>query len=351
MTSPPTIPVRRHNLAKAPLPFPKQLHVAIVGGDSLVAREIHELLEAEKASTRVQLISAAAEDATVLTADDEEAVVMLPLSNESLEGTSVAYLAGSPASSRRTLKLSASNAGRLLIDLTGALAEQPEASLRAPSAEPTAAKKPPAGIQVIAHPASIAITMLLTRLAAAAKIRASVIHVFEPASERGRRGIEELRKQTVGVLAFKKLEITVFDTQLAFNLLARYGEEALEPLENIEQRVERDTRSLLSAWTAMPMPSIRLVQAPVFHGHSMSVWVEFETNVDVKKLTKILTAAGIDVRPDEPPSNANIAGQSGLSVGAINPDRNNPRACWIWLVADNLRLSAENAIAVAKERA
>jgi aspartate-semialdehyde dehydrogenase len=339
-------------LAKAPLPFPKQQHVAIIGGDSLLAREIRELLDAEKPAPRVQLISAAAEDATVLTADDEEAVVMLPLSAQSLEGTTIAYLAGSPASSRRTLKLNSAATGRLLIDLTGSLAEQPKARLRAPSAEPKSVKPATASaIQIIAHPAAIAMTMLLTRLSAAAKIRASVVHVFEPASERGRAGIEELRKQTVGVLAFKKLDITVFDTQLAFNLLSRYGEEALEPLEVIEERVVRDTTALLSGWTAMPMPSIRLVQAPVFHGHSMSLWVEFESDVDTKQISRILTAAQIDVRPDEPPSNANIAGQSGLSVGAIHADRNNPRACWIWMVADNLRLSAENALAVAKELA
>jgi len=63
----------------------------------------------------------------------------------------------------------------------------------------------------------------------------------------------------------------------------------------------------------------------------------------------MLSDSGLDVRPDDPPSNAGIAGQSGLSVGAIEEDRNHPRAAWIWLVADNLRLAAENAIAVAKE--
>jgi len=59
--------------------------------------------------------------------------------------------------------------------------------------------------------------------------------------------------------------------------------------------------------------------------------------------------AGIDVRPDDPPSNAGIAGVSGLSVGAIALDQNHPRAYWIWMVADNLRLTAENALAVARE--
>lgn len=326
--------------------------VALVGGDSLLAREIREVLESNKPAPRVQLISAATSESTVVSTEEDEAVVMVPLAPESLEGSTVAFLAGSPASSRRTLKVNPEG-GPVLIDLTGSLEDQPEARLRAPSAEvPDASNK--TSIQVIAHPAAIAITMLLTRLTAAAQInkatiRTSIVHIFEPASERGQRGIEELRKQTVSVLSFKKLDTDVFDTQLAFNVLARYGEEALEPLGEIEHRIERHTASLLSRWPGLPMPSLRLVQAPVFHGHSFSVWVEFDADVTTEALASALASHSVDVRPDEPPSNAHIAGQSGLSVGAIQFDSNNPRAFWIWMVADNFRLAADNAVAVAKE--
>lgn len=332
-------------MAKAPLPFPKRRTAAIIGGDSLLARELRDLLAADK-TMRVQLISAAAENAAVLVPEEDDASVLLPLTEESLEGITVAFLAGSAASSRRTLKLKNAPA---VIDLTGALAEEAKAQLRAPSAEPQARQAAASRMSVVAHPAAIALTMMLTRLAAAGKITASVAHVFEPASERGQRGIDELRKQTVSILSFKKLDQTVFDTQLAFNLLARYGEEAVEPLEGVEERIVRDTAALLAAWAAQPAPSIRLVQAPVFHGHSISLWVEFEAAVDAKQLKRVLTAAGIDVLPDEPPSNANIAGQSGLSVGAISADRGRPNAYWLWMVADNFRLAAENAIAVAQE--
>ena len=44
-----------------------------------------------------------------------------------------------------------------------------------------------------------------------------------------------------------------------------------------------------------------------------------------------------------------MAGQSGVAVGAVTLDRNNPQAAWLWIVADNLRLQAENAVAVAQE--
>jgi aspartate-semialdehyde dehydrogenase len=321
--------------------------VAVVGGGTLLAREIRELLSESKPAPRVQLVSATADGSTLLATEDDEAVVMIPLNAESLDGAKVAFLAASPASSRRAAKLNPEG-GPVLIDLTGALEEQPHARLRAPSAEP-AAKPVSAPIQVIAHPASIALAMLLPKLAQAAPLRRSVIHVFEPASERGQRGLDELQQQTVAVLSFKKLKTDVFDAQLGFNLLARYGEEALEPLESIEQRVERHLASLLAAWPGVPMPSLRVIQAPVFHGHSFSVWVEFETNPNAGVISRDLARQGVDVRPDDPPTNAGIAGHSGISVGAIAGDPNNSRACWFWLVADNLRLAAENSVAVARE--
>ena len=345
--------------------------VAVVGGDTMLGREIRQLLSEANPVPRIQLIAAAAPDTeAVLSEQDEEPVVMVPLSAESLEHSRAAFLAGSAASARRALKLNPKG-GPVLIDLTGALEEQPQARLRAPSCEPPAESHKPtngsvakvgpsrktssiaSAIQVIAHPAAIALASVLAHIARRASIRRSIIHIFEPASERGQQGIDELHQQTVAVLAFKKLKKDVFDSQLAFNLLAQYGEEAPEPLGLVEQRLERHLASLLAAYPAIPMPSLRLIQGPVFHGHSFSLWIEFEENPGAAALGRLLAdignGAGIDVRPDEPPSNAGIAGQSGLSVGAIALDRNHPRACWMWMVADNLRLAAENAIAVAKE--
>jgi aspartate-semialdehyde dehydrogenase len=321
--------------------------VALVGGDTLLAKEIRELLEATGAQTHIQLIAGVADGSTLLTAEEEDVLVLEPLTAESLIGASVAILAGSPAASRKAHKIAPPELK--LIDLTGALEDRPHARLRAPSAEPL----PPSGgedsVQVIAHAGASAIAGFLAALAKAGKLRRSIIHVFEPASERGKKGLEELQQQTVAVLSFKKLPQEVFDAQVAFNMVARYGEDALESLESVEERLERHLASLLSAWPGIPMPSLRMIQAPVFHGYSFSVWAEFEEAVKVPAFEKALEAAELDVRREEPPNIIGVAGQSGLSVGAIEADRNNPRACWFWVAADNLRLAAENAVAVAKE--
>jgi len=271
---------------------------------------------------------------------------MVPLASASFEGAAVAFLAGSHASSRKALKIAPKKTA--LIDLTSALEDQPNARLRAPFAEKAPVKNLGA-VQVIAHPAAIAMALFMTRLSECAPVRRSIFHVFEPASERGQKGLDELQQQNVAVLSFQKLKTDVFDTQLAFAMLAQYGEEAQEPLQGIEQRVERHLASLLAAWDGIPMPSIRVIQAPVFHGHSFSAWVEFEENPGVEALESALNGDGIDVRRDDPPTNIGVAGQDGLSVGGITIDPNQSRACWFWMASDNFRLSAENAVAVMKE--
>jgi len=161
-------------------------------------------------------------------------------------------------------------------------------------------------------------------------------------------------QQTVNLLSFKNLPKDIFDTQLSFNLLARYGEEAPVSLEESELRIERHLASLLALpgdGEGAPMPSLRLIQAPVFHGYSFSAWVEFVDAPDMEALESSLSIPAIEVRGGdfEPPTNVGQAGQGGIAVGAITPDRNNAEAAWLWFVADNVRLAAENAVAVARE--
>ena len=76
--------------------------------------------------------------------------------------------------------------------------------------------------------------------------------------------------------------------------------------------------------------------------------MEFEENPGVDAIESALADERIDVRRSdlEPPTAVGMAGQDGVAVGAVAMDRNAPQACWCWVVADNLRLAAENAVAV-----
>ncbi len=323
---------------------------AVIGSTTLLGREIRDLLGETPIETK--LIGAEDEEAGLLTAEAGEPVIMTALDEENLAGARMAFLAGTPQSSRKALEIlsRSASAAPTLIDLTYTLEDRPGAYLRAPLAEPANYSTPPITEHVIAHPAATVLAQFFARLHQIAPYHRAVVHVFEPASERGRRGIEELEKQTVNLLTFKQLPKNVYDEQVGFNLLASYGEEAPESLPQIEERLERHLATLLSLHGQIAMPSLRLVQAPVFHGHSFSIWVEFEKNPGVAALEGALHSARIDVRGADlgPPNNVGMAGQSGVGVGAIATDRNDPRAAWFWAAADNIRIMAENAVAVAR---
>jgi aspartate-semialdehyde dehydrogenase len=322
--------------------------LALVGSESLMGREVREVFSQDGVPFDLKLIGDEEEEAGKLTEQAGEAAFVAALEADALEGAEAVLLAGSAESSRHALELAPDAA---VIDLTYATEHMPEARVRAPMVEPEGAAEP-ARVQIVAHPAAIAIALFLGRVHRAHPVRAAVMHVFEPASERGSRGVDELHQQTLNLFAFRGVPKEVFDEQLSFNMLARYGEEAPVTLESAEGRMERHLATLLSlSGGAPPMPSVRLVQAPVFHGHSLSAWVEFQERPAAEELEQALESDLIDVRRagTDPPTAVGMAGLSGIAVGAIAADRNHPRASWFWIAADNLRLGGENALALARE--
>ncbi len=324
---------------------------ALVGSQSLLGREVRDVMADRKLPVDLKLIAAGGENEGALTEQSGEVTLLWKLEENSLRDARLVFLAGSADASAEALRLPNPP---VLIDLTHAAEDDPRSFIRAPYSESDGFRAPEDSVHSIAHPAAIAISLVLPHLHSQYPIKRSVILIFEPASERGALGLNELQQQTVSLLSFKSMPKKVFDEQLSFNMLASYGESAPVSLESAELRIERHLVTLLSRaidGSQPPMPSLRLIQAPVFHGYSLSLWVEFVKNPGVEVIEAALTGSHIDVRRSdvEPPTSAGMAGQSGIAVGAVTLDRNQPEACWVWLAADNLRLVAENAVAVAEQ--
>ncbi len=316
--------------------------LALVGAQTLLGREVRELATAFE----VHAMDSTDDEGKTLVRDADELALMSPIDQSLVEAAHLVVLAGDLESTAKVRKMRSKG----IIDLTGLLEIDPNARLRSPLSEAPSKNPVPAPIDVIAHPAASMLALFLSSLQAVSPISRSVINVFHPASEFGTAGITELQQQTVSLLSFQSLNQQVFDTQAAFALLARLGEEAAHDLQRIEQRVTTNLAKLLRS--TLPLPSLRLCQAPVFHGLSASVWAEFTHVPDLDRISTYLAKAGLDVREPglDPPNNVGMANQDGVAVGAMEVDAQNPRAAWFWLAADNHRLTGQNAILVAKER-
>jgi aspartate-semialdehyde dehydrogenase len=333
--------------------------IVLVGSETLLGREVREVFATTELGERLQLMVGALdipatedEPTAILTTIGDEPTVISRLNPDSLEDAAVVILAGSAKSSEEALGAKPSG---LIIDLTYVTEDDPSARVRAPylfrdfaDGEEEAVNDGP---QVSAHPAAIAIAVVLRRLHAAYPIARALVHVFEPASERGTPGIEELQQQTVSLLSFKPVPKKVFDTQVAYAMLPQLGEDAEVSLPAIEERIERHLASLLERLDGVPMPSLRLIQAPVFHGTSFSFWIEFEDAPTTSEIEDVMNSEPFDLRTAgvEPPNTVGVAGHSGISIGSIAPDRNSASAFWFWGAIDNLRLAAENAALIAAE--
>jgi aspartate-semialdehyde dehydrogenase len=323
------------------------MRVALVGADTLLGREIKDAVESAGLAA-VDSFSANGE--ANFGEEEGEAVYREALAPAALEHTSVIVSAGAPEGAEKALAIARTRSGTLkLIDCTGDLDQQPEARIYGLDVEQP---RPDRWMFTPAHPAAGAIALLLTTLSRERHIARAVIEVFEPASERGRLGLAELQQQTTALLSFRPLEKKVYDTQVSFAMVPAYGEGSSYRLDAIEGRIEKHLATLLSRsaqqGTAVPMPSLRLIQAPVFHGYTFSAWMEFEQASEVGGIVDSLRSDLIDVRTaeHEPPTNVGVAGQSGLTVGDIRSDRNNSRAIWLWAAADNFRIVADEVNAL-----
>ena len=314
--------------------------VAIIGGDTLLGRELRDSLDSSGLAVRLRQVSTEEKEAAVITREDDDLALMQKLDAPALQGVKIAFLTADAAAARKTFKLAQKEAVTL-IDLTGTLEENRSTALAAPMCGVRA----DSSHYVVAHPAAIALAILRQQLTGVVRWVATIC---EPASERGRAGVEELQQQTVALLSFKKQPQAIFDAQAAFNLLPRYGEDAPVKLFTMEERIARHLQALTPKG---PQPSLRLMHAPVFHGHVFSIWVEFEKPVAVDDLEAELVSDWIDLRTSEtePPTNTGVAQQAGIQV-TVQFDRANPRAAWFFVAADNVKLMADNAVQLAATR-
>jgi aspartate-semialdehyde dehydrogenase len=321
------------------------LRVAIVGAATLKGKELKEVLESGSFPAADVKLLDDDESLGQLDAVGDEATFVQSVLPEHLEHADLAFFASEPKFTHKHWA-TARKAGAAIVDLSYALEDEPGALVRSPWVEPEAgdgAAAPEAPVVVAAHPAATVMALLLLRAQKAAGLRRAVANIFEPASEHGRRGMDELHQQTVNLLSFQSLPREVFDAQVAFNLLAGYGEKSAPTLEAAEHRILEHFRRVTRE--RVPVPSLVLLQAPIFHGHVFSLYVETEGKVSVDDLARAMDGGHIALQraPEDVPSNVSAAGQDQVLL-ALRKDGARDNAFWLWAAADNLRMTALTAV-------
>ena len=325
--------------------------VALVGGASLKGREVRDVLgERNFPAVDVKLL------------DDEEALGQLEQVNdeltfiqgvlpEHLEGVDFAFLTADQTFIEK-IWTSVRNSGSEIIDLSYALENNTDVVLRAPWFEREVGRTREVELKsspvVVAHPVAVVLALLLWRLQKATAVQVASAVICQPASEYGRRGMDELHEQTVSLLSLQSLPTSFFGTQVAFNLFVRPVEAAQPTLAESEARILRHFRAITQDGVAEP--ALLLQQTPVFHGYSIAMFVKAATETTAAKLEAALAGPHVALAGslEEFPNNVNIAGASEIQV-SVQSDGAGRNGFWVYAVCDNLRVSAIQAVEVAEE--
>jgi aspartate-semialdehyde dehydrogenase len=328
------------------------IRIAIVGAGSLLGKELKRWIE-EEGSLPAELRLLDEELlAGTLTEAGGEAALIGNVDEESFKGTRVAFFTGSRDFSKRHVG-QALRAGAAVIDLSGGLGKVPGGEYRIPSLDaalaPVAGKVLPvqSGGLYLSPSVPAIIAAALTAAYAPLGMERLVLTFLRPVSECGQEGIEELGGQVVKLLSFERISQKVFDAQVGFNLLMRYGSESQENLDDVRRGIIGEIRAYSNG--RMPIPAITLIQAPVFYSYAFSCYAEFRQPPNLERVANHLEGGGLKVAAaeDPPPDNINVVGESRPVLARPERDPANEAGVWVWGTADNLRVAVANAFAIA----
>jgi aspartate-semialdehyde dehydrogenase len=329
--------------------------VAIVGASSLLGKELKQVLEDRNFPAGEIILLDESVMAGTLTEAGGEPTFIRTLEEDSFEDADFVFFAGSALDASRNLP-SALRAGATIIDLTGAASLDAHAirmipALNADFPPPvlSGANGSPRAKLYLAPGAPVLIAATLAAAFQRFLPQRIALVLFAPVSERDQAGVEELESQTSSLLSFREITKTVFDTQVAFNMLAAFGSESKPRLADLREAIARDTAAFLAGRT--PAPAIQLLHAPVFYGYAFSAYADFPSPVATSEIETALAKLGVKIAAaDDPlPSNVSVAGESEIHLAPIQADANVANGVWIWGATDNLRLASTNAVRIAEE--
>ena len=321
------------------------MKVALVGATGMVGHVMLEVLE-ERNFPISKLFLVASERSVgkkIKFMGEEYSVISIPQALK--EGVDIAiFSAGGDTSLEWAPKFA--NAGTVVIDNSSAWRMDPTKKLIVPEIN---ARLLTADDLIIANPncSTIQLVMVLAPLHKVYKIKRVVVTTYQSVSGTGVKAVQQLENEVNGIKGEMAYPYPIYRNALPHCdvfLDNGYTKEEVK-LSKEPLKILGDSSFSVTA-TA--------VRIPTAGGHSESVNIEFENELDLSEVRKIiLETPGLTLQ-DNPSTNTYpmpiyANGKDDVFVGRIRKDLTIKNGLNMWIVADNLRKgAATNAVQIAE---
>jgi aspartate-semialdehyde dehydrogenase len=321
------------------------MKIAVVGATGLVGREMLKVLAEMDLGSFLLLPVASPESAGKTISFGDKDFTVLTHEQAIAEKPEIAvFSAGGPVSLEWAPRYVA--AGTTVIDNSSAWRMNEEIPLIVPEINGTILTDRD---KIIANPncSTIGIVAVLAPLHRKFKIRRIVISTYQSVTGTGIKAVRQLENERNGITGEM-----AYPHPIDLNLFPHGGYFLPNGYTSEEIKLVNETRKILDA------PHLKItgtvVRVPVMGGHSASVNIEFETNVEPALARMILSQTEGIVVQDDPEKNVYpmplyARGKDEVFVGRIRQDESQPNTLNLFIVTDNLRKgAATNAIQIAQ---
>jgi len=330
----------------------RQYKVAVVGATGAVGEVMLSILK-ERNFPVGELVALASErSAGGKVKFGNQDVVVEDLATFDPAGVEIAlFSAGGSISKQYAPKFAA--AGAVVIDNSSAFRYDDDIPLVVSEVNPGQVKQRPRGIIANPNCSTMQLLVALAPIHRKAGIERLNIATYQSVSGTGRKALEELGKQTAGLLNFQAVEPEVYPVQIAFNVIPHGGDFTDNGYTTEEMKLVWETRKILDDDAIRVNATV--VRVPVFYGHSEVVNVETRDKLSAADARRLLEAApGVEVVDEHvdggyPTPVTHASGQDAVYIGRIRDDLSHERGLNLWIVSDNIRKGAAlNAVQIAE---
>jgi len=182
------------------------------------------------------------------------------------------------------------------------------------------------------------------------KIKRVIVSTYQSVSGAGIAHMNELEEQSKKVLDKQKVSSKNFTKQIAFNVIPHIDSFMEDGYTKEEWKMTVETKKILDPNIVL---SATCVRVPVFVGHSESVNIEFNSEVNAKSVRNCLEKAPGCKVVDETKDGGYItpvesSGDFVTYISRIRDDQTQKNSINMWVVSDNLlKGAALNAVQIA----
>jgi len=330
----------------------RQFKVAVVGATGAVGEVMLSVLAERKFPVSEVIALASERSAGGKVKFGHRDIDVQDLATFDPAGVDIAlFSAGGSISRQYAPKFAA--AGAVVIDNSSAFRNDDDVPLVVSEVNPEAAKHRPRGIIANPNCSTMQLMVALAPIHRTAGIERINIATYQSVSGTGRKALEELGKQTAGLLNFQPVESKVYPVQIAFNVIPHGGDFTDNGYTTEEMKLVWETRKILGDDKILVNATV--VRVPVFYGHSEAVNIETRDKLSAADARVLLEKSpGIEVVDDPvdggyPTPVTHASGNDAVYVGRIRDDLSHPRGLNLWVVSDNIRKGAAlNAVQIAE---